>query len=128
MARLASLCAAQGWTDVAFLLYENSLQENLTGMPFAIYYAASLVKAGDIAAADAVWHQLEQKNSQELLGASYIEAMVASGSGRVSESMQIIDRLRQETAKDPARRRLLESFFRDFGYPKLAEALAVNRP
>lgn len=127
MSRLASLAAAQGWTDVAFLLYENSLQENLTGMPFAIYYAASLVKAGEIPAADAVWHQLALRNGQQLAAAPYIEAMVAWGAGRQSEAMQILDRLRRETAKDASRRRLLESFFRDFGYPKMAEELAANR-
>ena len=108
-------------------LYENSLQENLTGMPFAIYYAASLVKEGNVAAADSVWHQLALRNDAQLSSASYVEAMVAWGSGRESEAMQIIERLRSETSDDPSRRRSLESLFRTFGYPKIADALAANR-
>jgi tetratricopeptide (TPR) repeat protein len=127
MQRFGSLAASEGWADIAFLLYENSLQENLTGMPFAIYYAASLVKEGNVAAADSVWHQLALRNDAQLSSASYVEAMVAWGSGRESEAMQIIERLRSETSDDPSRRRSLESLFRTFGYPKIADALAANR-
>jgi tetratricopeptide (TPR) repeat protein len=126
LARLASLAAAQGWTDITYLLYENSLQESLNGMPFAIYYAASLVKAGDPAGADAVWHELAVRNGAQIAGASYVEAMIASGNGRVSETNQIIDRLRRETKDDPARRHTLESVFRTFGYPRIAELLAAD--
>ncbi len=126
MARFASLAASQGWTDVTFLLYENSLQENLTGMPFAFYYAASLVKSGDVAGADATWHQLALRNGPQLATASYIEAMIAWAAGRQSEAMQILDGLRRETAGDPIRRRGLLSFFHDYGYPKIADELAKN--
>ena len=124
---LASLAAAHGWTDVAFLLYENSLQEKLTGLPFAIFYAASLVKAGDAAAADSVWRELALRNGPQIAAASYVEAMVAWGNGRESEAMQIVDHLRRETADDPSRRRTLESLFRTFGFPKIADRLAANR-
>jgi tetratricopeptide (TPR) repeat protein len=128
MSRLASLAASEGWADVAFLLYENSLQENLTGMPFAIYFTASLIKAGDIEHADAVWRQLEKRNSRELESASYIAAVLASAAGRQSEAMQILDSLRRETANNPARRRTMETIFRDFGYPNLADLLAADHP
>jgi predicted Zn-dependent protease len=124
LARLASLSAENGWTDLALLLYENSLQENLNGMPFAIYYSASLVKAGDAQGADTVWKQLALRNSTQLATASYIEAMVDWGVGRESDGMQIIDRLKRETTDDPTRRHMLQSLFRRFGYPKLADRLA----
>jgi tetratricopeptide (TPR) repeat protein len=126
MAQLASLAASQGWADVDFLLYENSLHENLSGMPYAVYYAAGLLKSGDVAGADSVWHQLSITNSQQLDSASYVGAMIAQASGRDSEATQIIGRLRRDTANDPARRQTLETLFKEFGFPNLAAALGSN--
>jgi Flp pilus assembly protein TadD len=124
LGQLGSLAASKGWTDLAFLLYENSLQENLTGFPFSIYYAGSLVKAGDLAGADGVWHELSIRNGPQLAAASYIAAMVAWGSGRQSDALQIIDQLRGQTVNDPHRKRVLEEVFRTFGFAQLADLLA----
>ena len=126
MAQLASLSASQGWTDVSYLLYENSLAENLTGLPFAVFYAASLVKAGNVAAADEVWHQLAIKNGSQVAAASYVGAMIAKAAGREAEAEQIIQTLRRETANDAARRHGLQSVFKTFGFPKLATELAAD--
>jgi tetratricopeptide (TPR) repeat protein len=125
--QLASIAASNGWTDLAFLLYQNSLQENLTGFPFAVFYAGSLVKAGDTAAADGVWHELSIRNSAQLAPASYIAAMVAWGGGRESDALQVIDQLRNQTADDLQRRRTIEAVFRNFGYANLADRLAGTR-
>jgi hypothetical protein len=127
LGQLASLAATQGWTDLAFLLYQNSLQENLSGFPFAIYYVGSLVKAGDSAMAETVWRELLVRNSAQLAAASYLEAMVASGSGRESDAMQVIERLRRETENNPSRRHSLEGVFRAFGFQKLAEQLVAAK-
>jgi tetratricopeptide (TPR) repeat protein len=127
MAQLSSVAASQGWDDLAFLTYENSLQEDLNGMPFAIYYAASLVRSGHVAEADSVWHQLALRNGKQLSSASYVGAMIAWAAGRQSEAMQILDNLRHETANDPARLRSLEALFRDYGFPKIADQLAADR-
>jgi tetratricopeptide (TPR) repeat protein len=98
--RLASLAAPQGWTDLAYLLYQNSLQDNLNGFPFAIYYAASLVKAREFTRADA--------------------AMIAWGVGNQSEATQILERLHRETTSEPRRRESLVQLFKDFGFPEIA--------
>jgi len=127
LGQLASLAATQGWTDLAFLLYQNSLQENLSGFPFAIYYVGSLVKSGDYATAETVWRELLVRNSAQLAAAPYLEAMVASGSGRESDAMQVIERLRRETESTPSRRRSLEQVFRSFGFPKLADQLVAAK-
>jgi predicted Zn-dependent protease len=124
LAQLSSLAASQGWPDLAFLLYQNSLQENLTGFPFAIYYAGSLVKSGKLAEADAVWRDLSLRNQPQIASAAYIAAMVDWGTGRVSEAMQAIDQLRRENADDPHRRRVIEGVFRSFGYTQLADQFA----
>jgi tetratricopeptide (TPR) repeat protein len=126
LAQLASLAAAKGWTDVTFLLYQNSLQESLTGFPFAFYYAASLVKAGQVQAADAVLSELSVRNSSQVAGASYITVMVDWGSGRQSEAMQIIQQLRHDTANDPHRRQVMVNVFKTFGFPKVADQLAIG--
>jgi len=127
LAQLANLAAAQGWTDLAFLLYQNSLQENLTGFPFAIYYVGSLVKAGDYTAAETIWRELLVRNSAQLASATYLEAMVTWGAGRESEALQIIERLKRETENDKSRRRGLEQAFRSFGFPKLADQLVAAK-
>jgi tetratricopeptide (TPR) repeat protein len=127
LGQLASLAATQGWTDLAFLLYQNSLQENLTGFPFAVYYVGSLVKSGDYAAAEIVWRELLVRNSAQLSAASYLEAMVAWGGGRESEAMQVIERLRRETDSSRSRRHSLEQVFRSFGFQKLADALVAAK-
>jgi tetratricopeptide (TPR) repeat protein len=124
LARLGTLAASQGWTDLAFLLYENSLHDNLTGFPFALYYVGSLVKAGNFAAADTIWHELSTRNLAQMGSSAYFGAMVAWGSGRESEALQIIDQLRRETANDPSHRRSIVQVFRDFGFPKIADELA----
>jgi tetratricopeptide (TPR) repeat protein len=127
LGQLASLAATQGWADLTFLLYQNSLQENLTGFPFAIYYVGSLVKAGDYVAAEKVWRELRVRNSAQLEAASYVEAMVASGGGRESDAMQVIERLRRETENSRVRRRGLEQVFRSFGFQKLADQLVAAK-
>jgi tetratricopeptide (TPR) repeat protein len=124
LGQLASLAASRGWTDLAFLLYQNSLQENLTGFPFAIYYASSLLKAGDMAAADAVWRDLSGHNAGQLVPAPYVAAMVAWGNGRKSDAEPIIDLIRSQTVKDLHRRRLIEDTFRNFGFTEIADRLA----
>ena len=124
MSRLANLASSQGWSDVAYLLYQNSLEESLNGFPFAIYYVGSLVREGSFAEADDVWHQLTVSNPTQLAQASYLGAMVASGAGRESEALQILQQIRQETETDPARRLKLVEFFREFGFGKLADQLA----
>jgi tetratricopeptide (TPR) repeat protein len=123
LGQLASLAASQGWTDLAFLLYQNSLQENLTGFPFAIYYVSSLLKAGDMAGADAVWHELSSHNTAQLAPAPYVAAMVAWGNGRKSDAAPIIDQIRGQTAKDLHRRRMIEDMFHTFGFQELADQL-----
>jgi len=123
LGRLASLASSQGWPDLAYLLYQNSLQDNLTGFPFAVYYVGSLVKAGDFREAESVWHDLSLRNSQQLVSASYLGAMVAWGTGHESEALQITQQLQQETAKDPTRRLRLVEIFNLFGFPKIADEL-----
>jgi tetratricopeptide (TPR) repeat protein len=127
LGQLASLAATQGWTDLAFLLYQNSLQENLTGFPFAVYYVGSLVKSGDYATAETIWRELLVRNSAQLTAAPYLEAMVASGGGRESEALQVIERLRRETESNKSRRHGLEQIFRTFGFPKLADQLVAAK-
>jgi tetratricopeptide (TPR) repeat protein len=127
LGQLASLASTQGWTDLAFLLYQNSLQENLAGFPFAIYYVGSLVKAGDYATAETVWRELLVRNSAQLAAAPYLEAMVASGAGRESEAVQVIERLRRETENNKTRRRSLEQVFRTFDFQKLADQLVAAK-
>jgi tetratricopeptide (TPR) repeat protein len=126
LSQLGSLAASNGWQDLAYLLYENSLQENLTGFPFATYYVASLVKAGDFQAADAALRELSVRNGAQMQAASYIAAMVDWGIGRESEATQIVQELRRETADDPHRRRTIENVFRSFGFPKVADQLAAG--
>jgi tetratricopeptide (TPR) repeat protein len=126
LSQLGSLAASKGWTDLTFLLYENSLEENLTGFPFATYYVASLVKAGDFQAADSALRELSIRNGVQMQAASYIAVMVDWGIGRESEAMQIVQQLRRETADDPHRRRTLENVFRTFGFPKVAEQMAAG--
>ena|GEM_PF-2707632 len=127
LGQLASLAAMQGWTDLAFLLYQNSLQENLTGFPFAVYYIGSLVKTRDYATAEGVWRELLVHNSAQLSAAPYLEAMVNWGAGRESEAMQVIERLRRETESNKSRRHSLEQIFRSFGFPKLADQLVAAK-
>jgi tetratricopeptide (TPR) repeat protein len=125
LSQLGSLAASKGWTDLAFLLYENSLQENLTGFPFATYYVASLVKTGEFQAADAALRELSIRNAAQVQAASYITAMVDWGIGRESEANQIVQQLRRDTADDLRRRRTLEGLFRTFGFPKIADQMAA---
>lgn len=123
LGQLASLAASQGWTDLAFLLYQNSLQESLNGFPFAIYYTSSLLKAGDMAGADEVWRDLSAHNAAQLVAAPYIAAMVAWGNGRKADVEPILDQIRSQTANDLHRRRLIEDTFRTFGFPGIADLL-----
>jgi tetratricopeptide (TPR) repeat protein len=126
LSRLGSVAASKGWPDVAFLLYENSLTENLTGFPFATYYVASLVKTGDFQGADAALRELSIRNGTQVQAVSYLTAMVDLGTGRESEAMQIILQLRRETADDPQRRRMIEDVLRSFGFPKAADQLVAG--
>ncbi len=120
LGQLGSLAASKGWTDITYLLYEISLQENMTGFPFVIYYVGSLVRAGDIATADEIWRDLAVRNSAEIAAAPYITAMIYWSTGRESDALQILDQLRRDTADDRHRHRVLDGVFRDFGFPKLA--------
>lgn len=119
--RLASLAAPQGWSDLNHMLYQNALQENLSGFPFAIYYAASLVKAADFARADAVWRELSVRNTAQLAPGTYVSAMIAWGLGNRSEATQLLERLHRETVGEPRKRQNLARIFRDFGQETLAE-------
>ena len=123
LGQLASLAASKGWTDLTFLLYQNSLQENLTGFPFAIYYASSLLKAGEMAAADAVWNDLSAHNASQLAPASYVAAMVDWGNNRKSDAEPIVEQIRSQTTKDLHRRRMIEDVFRDYGFAEVADRL-----
>jgi thioredoxin-like negative regulator of GroEL len=125
LSQLASLAAAKGWADITYLLYQNSLQENLNGFPFALYYAASLVKAGQVQAADAVLSELSVRNGAQVAAASYVTVMVDWGAGRQSEAMQIVQQLRHDTANDPHRRQVMVNLFKTFGFPKVADELGA---
>lgn len=126
LSQLGSVAASTGWPDTAFLLYENSLEENLTGFPFATYYIASLIKTGDLQAADAALRELSIRNGAQVQAVSYLTAMVEWGTGRESEATQIILQLHRETADDPQRRRIIENVMRSFGFPKAADRLAAG--
>lgn len=125
MSQLGSLAASNGWTDLAFVLYQDSLQQNLAGFPFAVYYASSLLKAGDMAAADEVWHDLSVHNAPEIVPASYVTAMVEWGNGRRSDAEPILDRIRRQTNTDQHTRRMIEDIFRSFGFVEMAERLGA---
>jgi len=128
LSQLGSLAASKGWSDLAFLLYENSLEENLMGFPFATYYVASLVKTGDFQEADTALRELSIRNGAQVQAASYLTAMVDWGVGRESEAAQIIQQLRRETENDPHRRRTIEDVLRSFGFPKAADQLTAGGP
>jgi hypothetical protein len=123
LAELASLASARGWTDLAYLLYQNSLQSNLSGFPFVVYYVGSLVKSGDAAGAEAVWHELAIRNSAQLVAVSYMGAMVAQGAGHDSEASQIVEQIRKETETDLPRRRIIINLFRSYGFAQMANQL-----
>jgi tetratricopeptide (TPR) repeat protein len=123
LSRLGSLAASKGWTDVAYLLYQYNLAQNLSGFPFVVFYVGSLAKAGDYAMADEVWHELSNRNSAQLMPATYLSAIIAWGAGRQSEALQIADRLRLETENDPSRRAKLEDLFRSFQFAEIADEL-----
>lgn len=125
-AQLANLASLEGWSDIAYFLYQYSLQERLTGFPFVVYYVGSLVKAGHFAEADAVWHDLVIRNSSDLAATPNMAAMVAWGVGHESEALQIIEQIKKSTADDPKRRKTMEESFRHYGFPKIADELAGN--
>ena len=124
--QLANLAAEEGWTDLSYLLYEDSLEERLNGFPFAVYYVGSLIKAHRFAEADAAWHDLSIRNSSQLAATPNIAAMVAAGAGHDSEASQIIEQLRRDTASEPRRQRSLETTFREFGLPALADGMEAK--
>lgn len=125
LAQLASVAASEGWSDVTWLLYQNSLQEKMTGFPFAVYHVAALVKSKNYAAAESVWRELSVKNSAQTMSATHLEALVLYGVGRESEALQAVDRLRRDTENAPERRRMLARIFRNFGFEKLALQLVA---
>jgi tetratricopeptide (TPR) repeat protein len=125
LGQLGSLAASNGWTDLAFVLYQESLQRSLDGFPFAIYYASSLVKAGDMAEADKVWNDLSIRNAAQLAEAPYVAAMVAWGSGRKSDAEPILASIRGQTVADLHRRRMIGDVFRSFGFAEMADRLAM---
>jgi tetratricopeptide (TPR) repeat protein len=127
LVHLSTLASTEGWSDLAFLLYQNSLQDNLAGFPFVIFYVGSLVKSGEFLSADAAWHDLSIRNSAQLVSYSYMAAMIAWGTGRESEATQITDQLDRDTG-DPARRKNLEGVFREFGFPQMADKFTASRP
>jgi tetratricopeptide (TPR) repeat protein len=124
--QLANLAAEEGWTDLAYLLYEDSLEERLNGFPYAVYYVGSLIKAHRYAEADAAWHDLAVRNSSQLAATPNVAAMVAAGAGHDSEASQIIEQLRRDTASEPRRQRGLEDSFRQFGLPALADEMEAK--
>lgn len=123
MQRLGNVAASRGWTDLAFLLYENSLQETLKGFPYVIFYLSSLLKTGDFMEADVVWQDLAIRNAEQLATVPFLNAMVAFGAGRESEAQQVVERIRRETVEKPRERRKLAEVFVQFGFPKIAQEL-----
>jgi tetratricopeptide (TPR) repeat protein len=123
--RLGNLAAVQGWSDLTFLLYQNSLQENLAGFPFVDYYIASLIKTGEIQKASTAWDELTLHNNRQLTGSVHIRAMILWAQGNQAEALQIAERLRRDAPNNNRRQRELSELFRSFGYKELA--LEVER-
>ncbi|MFO1451543.1 MAG: tetratricopeptide repeat protein [Opitutaceae bacterium] len=121
--QLGNLAASQGWSDLAYLLYENSLNGTLRGFPFAVFYIVSLVKSGELAGADAAWRDLSAKHASQLAAYSHIGAMVSWGAGREVEALQAVAQLRKETAGEPRRRQMLAELFKAFRYSRLSEEM-----
>jgi tetratricopeptide (TPR) repeat protein len=127
LAHLATLASSEGWSDLAFLLYQNSLHDNLAGFPFVMFYVGSLVKSGDYVSADAAWRDLSVRNAAQLVQYSYLAAMIAWGDGRESEALQIVDQLNRDTATDLSKRKNLEGVFREFGFNQIADDLVGTK-
>jgi len=121
--QLGNLASSQGWSDLAYLLYENSLNDSLAGFPYAVFYVASLVKSGDFAAADTAWRDLAAKNGPQLAAFAHVGAMVSWGAGREAEAVQAVDRLKKDSAVDRRRQQMLAAVFKSFGFARLAEEM-----
>lgn len=128
--RLADLAARRGWSDLAYLLYQNSLQETLGSYPFALHYVGALTKKGDYAAAERVLRQLAAERSSPYAAAApvvaYLSAMVEWGLGRETEAQRHLDRLRLEVGHDERRLQGYVQIFRALGFAPLAEQLTAK--
>ena len=123
--RLADLAARKGWPDLARLLYELELHRSLDGRSFAVYYAASLVKARDFVAAGQVLEDIKPcempvavQSTQQALA-----IMVEEGRGRAAEARQQLAALRRLCGSDLRQRRQCEIWFNALGFPELARLL-----
>jgi len=123
MQQLASLASSHGWSDLAYLLYENSLNDSLGGFPYAVFYVVSLVKSGEFATADTAWRDLSSKNGPQLAAFAHVGAMVSWGAGRETEAVQAVERLRKDSAVDRRRQQTLVAVFKSFGFARLAEEM-----
>ena len=126
--QLADLAACRGWSDLAFLLYQNSVATGTKDRAFATYYIGSLLSHQDYERADAAWRDLTSQRSAQADSAPALAAMVAAGSGREGEALEHLERLRNDTASDTQRRGRLARLFRAFGFATLAEKLLQPNP
>jgi hypothetical protein len=126
--QLAELAARRGWSDLAFLLYQNSVATGTRDRVFTAYYIGSLLTHRDFAHADTVWRDLTSQKSTPADSAPALAAMVASGVGREGEALEHLERLRRDTAGDIPRRDRLARLFRTFGFAPLAEKLLAPGP
>ena len=124
--QLADLAARRGWSDLAFLLYQNSLGTGGRDRAFASLYIGSLLASHDFARADTVWRDLTAQKSAPADSAPALAAMVASGAGRDGEALEHLERLRSSTATDTGRRERLARLFHSFGFAPLADKLLAR--
>lgn len=124
--QLADLAARHGWSDLAFLLYQDAVATGGRDRAFASFYIGSLLASRDFPRADAVWRDLTAQKSAPADSAPALAAMVASGAGREGEALEQIERLRRSTSDDAGRRDRLARLFRGFGFAPLAERLLAG--
>lgn len=123
--QLAELSARKGWSDLAFLLYQNAVASGGRDRVFATCYIGSLLVSRDFTRADIVWRDLVSQKSAQADSAPALAAMVASGAGRAGEAHEHLERLRHDTAGDAQRRARLARLFRGFGFGLLADAFTA---
>jgi predicted Zn-dependent protease len=127
---LANLAARQGWDDLAFVLYENSIAYGMRERNFAICYLGSLLTTRQYAKADLLWNEVQALKAGTSETLPLLAAMVAEGNGRASDAQERITAMRAATKAEPLARTRLAALLSDFGFPSLAEALLAkdNQP
>lgn len=123
--QLAHLAARRGWSDLAFVLYQNAVATGANARPFAFSYVGSLVAAKQYARAGAVWTDLVAQKAVTADNAPALAAMIAFGTGREGEALEQVERLRTATRDDAPRRGRFVRVLREFGFASLADALAA---